>query len=399
MRAIVLALWFWASASLAQYDCTAPATKRFTGRGANVPMYPTQDWYPTPWHLDRVDQTSAVLDHRPFERGGRGGYGVHVYVVDTGIAATHSEFTGRLDWGWSAYAGDAWLDRQGHGTHVASTLAGTTHGVAPLATIHSIRVFDTGGASSGLIASGLDAILARGPVGIVNMSLSGGASPVMDAAVCRLLAAGYQVFIAAGNNSGDACLYSPARVVQATTVGAIDEGDKISSFSNRGACVDLYTPGRNVRAGVPSGGFAAKNGTSMATPVAAGLAATGSWRTYPVMVPTSLILARVEPTAEALLLGYQVRAWFDIGAGWQVASPRILTRNGLLFWFFQPDNPELLLKILEADWAGFDWVYIAGTTDVGVRVEVERNGVVKRYQSERGQRFATITDTTAFPRR
>ncbi|MEN8376051.1 MAG: S8 family serine peptidase [Gemmatimonadota bacterium] len=226
-----------------------------------------------PWGLDRIDQRGAALDG--LYSYDLSGAGVTTYVVDTGIRTSHAEFGGRARAGFDALGGDA-SDCNGHGTHVAGTIGGSTYGVAKGVELVAVRVLDCNGAGtvSGVIA-GLDWILAEGAAGVVNMSLGGGASDAFDEAVAGLTAAGFPVVVAAGNSGADACDVSPARAPSAVTVGASDGADDRAPFSNYGDCVDLFAPGVNVLSAhnASDDATAVFNGTSMASPHAAGAAA------------------------------------------------------------------------------------------------------------------------------
>jgi subtilisin family serine protease len=226
-----------------------------------------------PWGLDRLDQRSPDLD-------GVYGYdvsgaGVTAYVVDTGIRTTHQEFGGRARPGFDVFGGDA-SDCHGHGTHVAGTIGGATYGVAKSVDLVAVRVLDCAGSGTiaGVIA-GLDWILAGGALGVVNMSLGSSGSQPFDEAVASLTTAGFTVVVAAGNSSTDACGTSPARAPTAVTVGATDATDSRATFSNYGDCIDLFAPGVNVLSAhhAADDASAVLNGTSMASPHAAGAAA------------------------------------------------------------------------------------------------------------------------------
>lgn len=228
------------------------------------------------WGLDRIDQLNLPLSGT--YTYATAGAGVRVYVVDTGIRADHSELAGRVATGFSAIAdGNGTTDCNGHGTHVAGTIAGTTWGVAKQANVVPIRVLgcDGSGTSSGVI-SGLDWIASNAAApAIVNMSLGGGANSTLDAAVNNLIAKGFTVVVAAGNSAVDACTSSPARVGAAVTVAASDVSDRSASFTNYGSCVDLYGPGVGITSAsiASTTATAVYSGTSMATPHVAGAAA------------------------------------------------------------------------------------------------------------------------------
>lgn len=229
--------------------------------------------------LDRIDQTTG---HDAFyDDHFRTGAGVHIYVVDTGIYAGHSEFTGRVSNGYDFVDNDANPDDcHGHGTHVSSTAAGTKYGVAKQATLHGVRVLDCGGFGSwaGVIA-GVDFVANDCPNQsgrcVANMSLGGFANQAVKNAVAAAIATGVPFAVAAGNNADNACSYSPANTSQAITVGAIDDGDQRAWFSNWGPCVDLFAPGVSIRGayiGNPNA-FVIWDGTSMASPHVAGVIA------------------------------------------------------------------------------------------------------------------------------
>lgn len=241
------------------------------------------------WGVDRIDQRHRALDG--LFRQSLTGSGVSVYVLDTGINP-HNEFGGRLAAGFSAINdGRGTADCHGHGTHVAGTSAGATLGVAPAARLVPVRVMDCAGSSSGSsLLAGLDWVAANGArPGVVNLSLGGTASAILDAATQRLVTAGFTVVAAAGNSNIDACTQSPARASGLITVAASDANDAKSSFSNWGGCVALSAPGT----GIASAGRASPtavvtmNGTSMAAPHAAGAAALLLQR-QPSMAPAQL---------------------------------------------------------------------------------------------------------------
>lgn len=231
------------------------------------------------WGLDRVDQ--AALPLSTTYTNAQSGSGVVVYVVDTGVNATHVDFGGRVTSGYSVISdGQGSLDCNGHGTHVAGTIAGSTYGIAKAVTVVPVRVLDCAGSGllSGVVA-GLDWIGANytpGTKAVVNMSLGGGASSTLDSAVSSLIAKGITVVVAAGNSAADACNFSPARVPGAITVAASTITDSIASYSNFGSCVDIVAPGSGVvSTWIGSAtAIATLNGTSMASPHVAGLAAS-----------------------------------------------------------------------------------------------------------------------------
>ncbi|HSE09366.1 MAG TPA: S8 family serine peptidase [Nocardioidaceae bacterium] len=229
------------------------------------------------WGLDRVDQRNLPLSSSYTYNAN--GTGVTAYIIDTGMRASHNEFAGRVASGYTAISdGQGTNDCHGHGTHVAGTVGGTTYGVAKGVTFKPVRVLDCAGSgsNSGVIA-GVDWVTGNksGPA-VANMSLGGGISSALDSAVQNSINAGVTYAVAAGNDNGaNACNGSPSRVGPALTVGATTSSDARSSFSNIGSCLDLFAPGSSITSAWNTSNSATNtiNGTSMATPHVAGVAA------------------------------------------------------------------------------------------------------------------------------
>jgi len=235
------------------------------------------------WGLDRTDQRALPLD-RTFSYQATGA-GVTAYIVDTGILLSHREFAGRAVRGFDAVTpnGSA-VDCNGHGTHVAGTVGGSTYGVAKAVRLVAVRVLDCKGAgATSAVIAGVDWVTAHhrpGQPAVANMSLGGGVSRALDDAVARSISDGITYAVAAGNGNKlgmaeDACSTSPGRLDAAITVAASDITDKAASFSNYGRCVDLYAPGVGITSAWFTSPTATKDldGTSMATPHVAGVAA------------------------------------------------------------------------------------------------------------------------------
>jgi len=230
------------------------------------------------WGLDRIDQISRPLS-TTYNYTSTGS-GVNAYVIDTGILETHTEFTSRMNPGFSAIGNAAdTTDCNGHGTHVSGTIGGSTYGVAKAVSLVPVRVLDCAGSgsTSGVIAGINWAITNHQPgvKAVANMSLGGGASSALDTAVNNLINDGVIVVVAAGNSRQDACKSSPARVPAAITVAASDVNDIFASFSNRGKCVDIIAPGFGIASAWIGSNTATKtiSGTSMASPHVAGAVA------------------------------------------------------------------------------------------------------------------------------
>lgn len=229
------------------------------------------------WGLDRIDQADLPLNNQYNTKAN--GAGVHAYIIDSGLNEGHTEFTGRVGKGYDFFSNDSDpSDGNGHGTHVAGTIAGTQYGVAKKATVHGLRVLgnDGRGSLSGIIKS-LDFVADKGQrPAVVNMSLGGGFSRSENAAVARVHNAGVTVVVAAGNEYGsDACGLSPASTPEAITVASSDRRDALSKFSNIGKCVDIIAPGSNITSAWKgrSNATTTISGTSMASPHVAGVVA------------------------------------------------------------------------------------------------------------------------------
>ncbi|MER5181810.1 S8 family serine peptidase [Streptomyces sp. NPDC002896] len=229
------------------------------------------------WGLDRIDQPSLPLSSS-YTYPASAGAGVTAYIIDTGVRITHSNFGGRASYGYDAVDNDSTAqDGNGHGTHVAGTVASTTYGVAKAAKIVAVRVLDDDGSGTtdGVVA-GIDWVTQNAvKPAVANMSLGGGADTVLDTAVANSIASGVTYAVAAGNDNANASSYSPARVASAITVGSTTSSDARSSFSNYGSVVDIFAPGSSILSTYNTSDTATStlSGTSMATPHVTGAAA------------------------------------------------------------------------------------------------------------------------------
>jgi subtilisin family serine protease len=243
------------------------------------------------WGLDRIDQRSLPIDHAFHYT--ETGSGVTAYGVDTGIRLSHSDFGGRAVTGTDLVDGGAASDCNGHGTHVAGTLGGRLRGVAKQVRLVAVRVLDCAGSgSTSRVISGLNWVASNhrsGSPAVANMSLGGAASSAVDTAVQGVINDGVTVAVAAGNDGGNACNGSPSRVAAAITVSATDSTDTRPSWADVGSCVDLFAPGVRIYSDWYSSDTATKtlDGTSMASPHAAGVAALYLQK-YPTASPSTV---------------------------------------------------------------------------------------------------------------
>ena len=339
---------------------------------------------PPSWGLDRIDQHPLPLDNTYSYLND--GSGVTVYIIDTGIRFDHQEFGGRASSVWDFIDNDADAsDCHGHGTHVAGTVGGSTVGVAKNVLLKAVRVLNCSGSgsTSGVIA-GIDRVTAvhSGP-SVANMSLGGGYSSSLNQAVNNSVAAGVVYAVAAGNNGANACNYSPASAVSALTIGATTNTDARSSFSNYGSCVDLFAPGSGIYSSTISGTntYASWNGTSMATPHVAGVAAL-YLGTHSTATPAQVETAIKAVATSGLLSG--------IGTG----SPNLLLYS--LFGGSPPAPPSaptsLTATAASANQIDLSWADNSGNED-GFKIERSADNVTFSQIATVGSNVTTFANT------
>ncbi|MBB5935445.1 S8 family peptidase [Streptomyces zagrosensis] len=237
-------------------------TARATGEQPNPPS----------WGLDQTDQKTTSLDKKYTYPNTADS--VTAYVIDSGVNKNHTEFEGRASFGYDFVDDDTDAsDCYWHGTHVAGTIAGKTVGIAKKAKVVAVRSLGCDGSapdSATVAALEWVATNGKGPA-VVNMSLGMDVVGVGDQQVKALVAKGFVVAVAGGNDGKDSCSVSPARVPEAITVGWMNQGG--SRSGNYGTCLDLFAPGGNIYSSDHTGSYRAGSGTSMATPHVAGAAA------------------------------------------------------------------------------------------------------------------------------
>lgn len=311
------------------------------------------------WGIDRIDQRNLPLS-TSFTYP-TGGSAVHIYIIDTGIRLTHTDFTGRIGNGFDAItSGGNANDCNGHGTHVSGTAGGTIYGVMKTATMHPVRVLDcSGSGTTTQVVNGINWVTANAiQPAVSNMSLGGGASTSIDNATNNMVAAGVVSAVAAGNSNADACNSSPARAASAITTAATTSTDARSSFSNFGTCVDIFAPGSAITSDWNNSdtGTNTISGTSMASPHVAGAAAL-----YRSFNPTHTAVQ----VASALITNATSNAVISPGTG----SPNRLLYMGFIGGGPPPTNQNPVANftvncVLRPDGIGNDCTYNGtGSTD------------------------------------
>lgn len=280
------------------------------------------------WGVDRIDQVDRPLNSQYYFN--YTGAGVNAFIIDTGIRPDHVEFTGRLLTGYNVVADtNGTSDCNGHGTHVAGTVGGTTWGVAKGVSLIPVRVLDCSGSGtwSGVIA-GIDWVAGNTlRPAVANMSLGGGVSTSVNAAVAGAVSKGVTMVVAAGNSNADACNYSPAGEPSAITVGATDSTDARASYSNYGSCVDIFGPGSNITSAWNTSATATNtiSGTSMATPHITGVAAltlAANPTASPAAVASFLITNATANRLSSIGTGSPNRLVYSLAAGTPTEAPK-----------------------------------------------------------------------------
>ncbi len=240
----------------------------------------------TAWHLPRVSNKAPSNGKYMYSDKGschtNDDLIIDTYIIDTGIDVEHPQFEGRAVWGEN-FIDKVQTDCNNHGTHVAGLVGSKDYGVCVDANLIAVKVLDCKGSGSlsGVI-KGIEYAFNKHTVksnknnnvkSVINMSLGGGFSRILNKAVekCVESNANFFVVVAAGNENNDACKSSPASVRSILTVMASDKSDNRGWFSNWGACADIYAPGVSILSTIPGGKTAVYSGTSMASPVMAGV--------------------------------------------------------------------------------------------------------------------------------
>ena len=227
---------------------------------------------PPSWGLDRIDQTNLPLS-RSYTYNSTGS-GVHAYVIDSGIQANHPDFGGRAQFAYNSIDSNN-TDCNGHGTHVAGTIGGTSHGVAKNVRLYGVKWLNCSG--GGTLSSAVGAVdwvtrNANKPA-VANASWNYTYSATLATALTNMMNSGVFLAASAGNTGGNSCDRLPRNLSAVLVVAATTNTDARASYSSTGSCVDIYAPGSAIISTYPTSTTSSLNGTSMATPHAAGTAA------------------------------------------------------------------------------------------------------------------------------
>ena len=323
------------------------------------------------WGIDRIDENDLPLDgnFHPAHTGS----GVHVYIIDSGIRATHNEFNGRVGAGSPGIFPNT-NDVDGHGTSVAGCAVGATYGVAVQATVHPVKDGDAQPTTAQTIA-GINWVASNfisPAVCNISTGYTTAGNSAVDTAVNALINAGVTVVVSAGNNSGNVTTRTPARVANAVTVGATTNSDAFaSSYSNFGSGVDLLAPGTSIKTATNTSDSASTtiSGTSFSSPYTAGVAALylqDNPTDTPAQVRSNLLLQAVSGTITSVPSGTVNKLLNVVNAGITVpATPTNATIgfSGANFNLTWSDNATNEIKyVIErstdlVNWTLYDTVF------------------------------------------
>lgn len=233
-----------------------------------------------PWHLAALTAARLPSYGTEYAYNKPASSNVIVYVFDTWLDVNHPAFMGRATRGPIFIPGIM----NPHGTHVAGLVGAHKVGVNREVRMVSVQVLDDGGRTKWSVVLKALEWLATNTPAILNLSLLGDASETIDTSVRMLIERGWKVVAAAGNSASDACAYSPARVKEVVTVGALNSRIRLSDFTNVGECVDILAPGSDILSAYPGNRWAIMSGTSMSAPLVA-----GAWSMTPQLDRTAFL--------------------------------------------------------------------------------------------------------------
>ena len=227
---------------------------------------------PPAWGIDRIDQANLPLSNSYTYTST--GAGVHAYIIDSGVDAAHPDFGGRASQDYNAIGGQN-KDCNGHGTHVAGTIGSASYGVAKGVRLHGVKILNCAGSGkTSATIKGVDWVTGNASKpAVANTSWNWTYDATLATALTNMMNSGVFLATSAGNTGTDSCDRLPRNLTAALAVAATESNDSRASYSSIGACVDVYAPGSGILSTLPGNTTGVYNGTSMATPHAAGIAA------------------------------------------------------------------------------------------------------------------------------
>ncbi|GAB3835557.1 S8 family serine peptidase [Kribbella italica] len=227
---------------------------------------------PPSWGIDRIDQRNLPLSNSYTYT--RTGTGVHAYIIDSGVDPSHPNFGGRASFDFNGLDSNN-TDCNGHGTHVAGTIGSTSYGVAKNVRLHGVKWLNCSGGGTASAAIAAVDWVTRNAVkpAVANTSWNFSANTTLENSLRRMISSGVFLATSAGNTGGNSCNLLPRKIETALVTAASTITDARASYSSTGSCVDVYAPGSAIVSTLPGNTTGSYNGTSMATPHVAGVAA------------------------------------------------------------------------------------------------------------------------------
>jgi subtilisin family serine protease len=241
---------------------------------------------PPSWGIDRIDQRNLPLSASYTYT--RTGTGVHAYIIDSGVDPTHPNFGGRATFDFNGLDSNN-TDCNGHGTHVAGTIGSTSYGVAKNVRLHGVKWLNCSGGGTASAAIAAVDWVTRNAVkpAVANTSWNFQANTTLENSLRRMISSGVFLATSAGNTGANSCNLLPRKIETALVTAASTSTDARASYSSTGSCVDVYAPGSAIVSTLPGNTTGSYNGTSMATPHVAGVAAL-YLQTSPTATPATV---------------------------------------------------------------------------------------------------------------
>ncbi|TWD72528.1 subtilisin family serine protease [Kribbella amoyensis] len=227
---------------------------------------------PPSWGIDRIDQRNLPLSKSYTYT--RTGTGVHAYIIDSGVDPSHPNFGGRASFDFNGLDSNN-TDCNGHGTHVGGTIGSTSYGVAKSVRLHGVKWLNCSGGGTASAAIAAVDWVTRNAVkpAVANASWNFSPNTTLENSLRAMINSGVFLAASAGNTGANSCDRLPRKIETALVTAATTNTDARASYSSTGACVDVYAPGSAIVSTLPGNTTGSYNGTSMATPHVAGVAA------------------------------------------------------------------------------------------------------------------------------